>query len=60
MFPIFVKAFILFFLFLFVSVPLKCNRVALALASVAKENEKTCLVRTMPLFFFYVVHCDFQ
>ncbi|XP_075665728.1 uncharacterized protein LOC142635465 [Castanea sativa] len=45
----------------FVSVPLKCNRAALTLASVAKENEKTIVwIEECPSFLFPIVQHDIE
>ena len=45
--------------FSFVSVPLKCNRAALVLASVAKEKGETySWFEECPSFLFPIVQCD--
>ncbi|XP_075654704.1 uncharacterized protein LOC142624852 [Castanea sativa] len=45
----------------FVSVPLKCNRAALALASVAKENEEAIVwIEECPSFLFPIVQLDIE
>ena len=45
--------------FSFVSVPLKCNRAALVLSSVAKEKGETySWFEECPSFLFPIVHCD--
>ena len=48
-----------FFSFSFHSIPLRCNHVALALASAAKENEKVIVwLEECPSFLFPIVQSD--
>ena len=45
----------------FVSVPMKCNRAALALANAAKENEEVIVwLEECPSFLFLIIQHDIQ